>query len=70
MESGKTTTDFAHIYEWNRFTVGTVLKDKASHAICGKCCSYVIENYQQGMKENDGQNRKKKCFKAWVEDRR
>lgn len=50
--------DIAHVYGLNWFTVGTILKDKASHAICVKCCSYVIENNQQEMKENDGQNRK------------
>lgn len=69
MEGGKKITNVAHIYGLNCFTVGKILKDKASHAICGKCGSYVIENNQQEMKKNDGQNRKKKTFfKAWLED--
>lgn len=54
IDSGKKTTDVAHVYGLNWFTVGTVLKDKA---ICVKCCSYVIKNNQQEMKENDGQKR-------------
>lgn len=40
------------------------MKDKASHAICVKCCSYVIENNQQEMKEMMG-----KVKKTWQDQR-
>lgn len=44
------------------------MKDKANHAICGKCCTYVIENNQHGMKKNDGQNKGGKCFRVCPEE--
>lgn len=38
------------------------MKDKPTHGICEKCCSYVIENNQPQMKKNDGQNRGQNVF--------
>lgn len=55
--NAKKITNVAHIYVLNWFRGRMIVKDKANHAICGKCCTYVIENNQHGMKKNDGQNK-------------
>lgn len=56
----KKITSTAHTSGLNGFAVGINLKDSASHAICGKCHVYMIENNQQEMKKHDGKKRGKK----------